>query len=516
MFKNLSLIARLSLIFFAFTLVNILLFWLATGSNQMRLIAERASLEMHRNIMAVEGRLQAAVRADAAKQRVEFYSAAGANNFILGAFKNAKGENPPDLIEFCVVTNSNVVLLNWPETAKKTELNPDEVQNIIKTLRLREFSSETFFSAPDVMAYRLTVYIPFVSDRGQDLILRSVFSMESMRAELARLLRLGASIVVLLLFLQVGLGFFLYRLIVRPLKELRVASQITGRGEFHQIEGYANRRDEIGILVSTFNKMSTDIRDQKATIRKNYEEIKQRDETMQHELMIAQHIQKSIFPKGEYPHKHALQYEPLYAVSGDFYDVFKLSDGSTGYLICDASGHGVPAALLTMMAKSAFAGLTQTMTDPGQIMAAANKHISLSLELTGQYLTAFFARISGSGFEYCNATHPEPIILKTDGSVTRLKSNGFYVGMMTDTPFEFESAKADLPTGAKLILYTDGITEARNKKGELFGMDRLATIAKAFARQNCEETRVGILREFHTFIEGVPVDDDVTLLILEA
>jgi hypothetical protein len=229
MFKNLSLTARLSLIFFAFTLINILLFWLATGSNQMRLIAERASLEMHRNIMAIEGRLQAAVRGDVTKQRADFYATPAANNFILAAFKNTRGENPPELIEFCVVTNSNAVLLNWPDTLKRTELNPDEVQNLIKTLRLREFSSETFFSAPDVMAYRLTVYVPFLNDRGQDLILRFVFSMENMRAELGRLLRLGASIVVLLLLLQVGLGFFLYRLIVRPLKALRVASQITGR-----------------------------------------------------------------------------------------------------------------------------------------------------------------------------------------------------------------------------------------------------------------------------------------------
>lgn len=515
MFRNLSLVARLSLIFFAFTLVNILLFWLATGSNQMRLIAERASLEMFRHITAVESRLQMAVRADPTRQRVEFYATPAAINFVLGAFKDPKGENPPGLTEFSVVTNSNAVLLAWPEAIKKSELNPEEVQNLIKTLRLREFSSETFFSAPDVMAYRLAVYIPFLSDRGQDLVLRAVFGMESMRMELSRLLRLGASIVVLLLLLQMVLGFLLYRLLVRPLKQLRVASQITGRGEFHLVEGYAGRRDEIGTLVSTFNKMSADIRDQKETIRKNYEAIKQRDETMQHELMIAQHIQKSIFPKGEYPHRHALQYEPLYAVSGDFYDVFALADGSTGYLICDASGHGVPAALLTMMAKSAFASLAQTLTDPGQIMAAANKQISLSLELTGQYLTAFFARISPSGFEYCNATHPEPIILKTDGTVTRLKSNGFYVGMMTDTPFEFESAKADLPPGAKLILYTDGITEARNKEGNLFGVDRLTTIAKAFARQNCDEIRTGILREFHAFIGEVPVEDDITLLILE-
>lgn len=513
MFRNLSLLSRLSLIFFAFTVVNIVLFWLATGSNQMRLIAERASLEMHRDITNIEQKLQILVRGDAQKQKVDFYRTPSAVSALQTIFQNKQNQLPTDLLEYNVITNSNSVLLNFNST--KSALGADELQNLIKALRLREFSSETFYSSPDVLLYRLTVYLPFVSEGGQDLILRVVFKMTSMEQELARFLRIGASIVGLLLLIQFGLGFFLYRLIVRPLKELRLASHITGRGDYHQLAGYEKRGDELGALIGAFNKMSTDIRDQKEIIAKNLAELKQRDDTMQHELMIAQNIQKSIFPRGDYPHKYALEYKPLFAVSGDFYDVYRFADGSVGYLICDASGHGVPAALLTMMAKSAFTTYASQLTDPGAIISQANKHISGSLELTGQYLTAFFARISGTSFEYCNATHPEPIILQPAGMVQRLKSNGFYVGMMADTPFEFETEKLELASGTKIILYTDGITEARNAAGELFSVQRLADIAERERDKTPEAIRDIILLELKNYIGNIPIDDDLTLLVLE-
>lgn len=510
MFRSMSLIGRLSLIFFAFTLINILLFWLATGSNQMRLIAEKASLEMHRTLVAVDQRLQTLARD---KNKADFYRDISSAPVLLAAFQNAQKATPPELIEFDIVSNANAVLQSWPKPGVRKELSPAELQNVIKSLRLKEFNNEPFFSAPDVMAYRLTVYMPFLSDRGQEILMRAVFSMDSLRAELARLMRLGAAIVVLLLLLQAALGYFLYRMIVRPLKELRAASHATGRGEFAQVEGYGGRRDEIGTLIQTFNKMSADIREQKETIRKNYEEIKTRDDVMQHELMIAQHIQKSIFPRGDYPHPVALEYKPLYAVSGDFYDVYQFADGSTGYLICDASGHGVPAALLTMMAKSAFSGFTQNLTDPGAIMNAVNKHLASSLELTGQYLTALFIRITKDEIQYCNATHPEPVVYAD--SAKRLKSNGFYLGMMADTPFEFETAALPRKQGMKIVLYTDGISEGKNAAGELFGSDRITRIVADSAAHSVDKVKENILAELGRFTGGAHAEDDVTLMILE-
>ncbi len=515
MFRNLSLIARLSLIFFAFTLINVLLFWLATGSNQMRLIAEKASLEMHRTIVGVEQRLVQITRSNTALQKVETYKGIAARNPILPAFHGKSGKVPPELMGFHIISGTGAVLTAWPEGNTLRELPPEELQNIVKTLRLREFNNEPFFAVPDVLRYTLTVYIPFANDRGQDLLLRAGFSMESMKTELSRLMRLGASIVVLLLLLQFALGFFLYRLIVRPLIRLRVASEITGRGEFYQLPGYDKRRDEIGTLVKSFNKMSADIRDQKETIRNNFEEIRSRDEMMQHELMIAQHIQKSIFPRAGFPHANAMEYRPLYAVSGDFYDVYNFAGGATGYLVCDASGHGVPAALLTMMAKSAFSTFAKPEKTAGEIMAAVNKHMAESLEMTGQYLTAFYFQLSEGKMQYCNATHPEPIVVDTQGNVARLKSNGFYVGMLTDTPFEFETSEIPVKKGVKIVVYTDGITEAKNPDGAQFGTERLTDVVARNKLSTAVEIRAAILADLAQFTGTAKPDDDLTLLVLE-
>lgn len=516
MLRHLSLTARLSLLFLLFTMANVVLFWLAVGSNQMRLLAENASLKMHRTIVGIEQKLVLATATNPLRRRGEFYRTAAAENLLAEIFREQAKPVPEGLVEYSVVSGSNAVLFAWPNKAATSELAPEEVQNIIKSTRLREFNNEPFYSAPDVLNYRLAVYLPFASDRGQYLILRVVFALDDMRVELARLLRLGIAVVVLMLIVQAALGFFLYRLVVRPLRELKIASQITGRGEFYQIPGYEKRSDEIGTLVAAFNTMSADIRDQKETIRQNFEEIRRRDEMMQHELMIAQHIQKSIFPRGEYPHPVSLQYQPLYAVSGDFYDVYQFDDGSAGYLVCDASGHGVPAALLTMMAKSAFANFARQFAEPGAVVQAANRHLAESLEMTGQYLTAFYVRVGAGKISYCNATHPEPLVVTPGSSEPMaLKSNGFYVGMLAEAPFDFQTATLEIPPGSKLVIVSDGITEARNPAGELYSMVRLKTVVAQHAAADVESLRKSILADLESFAEGHPPEDDATLLVIE-
>lgn len=516
MLRNLPLTARLSLIFFAFTMVNIILFWLATGSNQMRLLAENASLRMHRTILSFGQDLQTMAKAGGLRQRAEFYRTPAAANLMTEILQTGKDRSGATLTEYDVVSSLNQVYLSWPKANDRNELSAAEMQNVIKTLRLREFNNEPFYSFPDVLNYRLTVYIPFVNDRGQDLLVRAVFTLESMRAELGRLMRVGISIVVILLLIQVALGLFLYRLVVRPLKDLETASKITGKGNYHQIGGYQTRKDEIGTLIGTFNKMSTDLRDQKETIRKSYAEIQSRDEQMQHELMIAQHIQKSIFPRGENPHATAIEFRPLFAVSGDFYDVYRFADGSAGYLVCDASGHGVPAALLTMMAKSAFANFVQLHNDPGKVMQLVNEHLAASLEMTGQYLTAFYVRVYADRIEYCNATHPEPILLQAGSDEPLpLKSNGFYIGMLGEPPFAFESAQLPVAPGSKLFIFTDGITEARNAGGELYGTQRITETVRRLAAANASSARDQLLEDLAVFCGNTPAEDDLTLLVIE-
>lgn len=519
MFRRLSLTTRLSLLFFIFTLVNIFVFWLAIGSNQMRLLAEKATLQIDNSLSGVEAKLVVLLKNNPQARHEEFYKSKDAVKTVLALFETKERVVMQSLLELQVATEQNAVLMQWskePKAKPMTHLTTKEAQNTLKARRLKEFSNESFYSFPDVKNFRLTVYMPYLTQNGQYLLLRAVFSLEGLDVEVSRLLRLGAVVMGLLLVIQGILAFFLYRLLVRPLRELKIGSQITGRGDFHQIVGYEKREDEVGALVASFNKMSNDIKEQKATIAKNFEEIKARDEMMQHELTIAQHIQKSIFPKDEMPHKSSLTYKPLYAVSGDFYDVYSLPDGSTAYVVCDASGHGVPAALLTMMAKTAFASAIKQTQDAGKLLHEVNKQLSTSLEMTGQYLTAFFVRVYPQKIEYCNATHPEPLVLLPHSEeVYTLASTGFYVGMLSEPPFSYSSEVFDTSPGTRIILYTDGITEARNKEGELYGIARFkAAIQKARAL-DVDALRIALLDDLESFTQGNPLEDDVTLLVLE-
>ncbi|MCS6972569.1 MAG: SpoIIE family protein phosphatase [Leptospiraceae bacterium] len=510
--RKVPLTARLSLLLFLLILINTLIFWLAIGSNQMRLLAENASLHVHRLVTELDQRLQLALLAEPRRRNPPFYRTEEARRLLHAIFTDLPKSSSERLTEYSIISDQNTVYLSWP--TEHGQLGPEELQDLLRALRRRELSNERFYAAPDVLHYRLAVYLPFLQGANESLLIRAVFELSNIQQEFGRLMRLGLLVIALLLAVQIVFGAIIYQQLIKPLRALKKAATITGQGEFYQIVGYDKRQDEIGTLIAAFNKMSADIRDQKETIRRNYEEIKRRDEIMQHELMIAEQIQKSIFPKTEFPHPLAITHQPLYAVSGDFYDIYTLKDGSTAYLVCDASGHGVPAALLTMLAKSAFNTLAQQFSDPGEILTEANRHLATSLELTGQYLTAFLVKIYPDKIAFCNATHPEPLLLLTDGTIKSLPATGFYVGMLAEPPFPFETAVAGILPGSKLLVFSDGITEARSVAGEIYGANRLKEVAIQHAHKDAGALHEAILKNWQEFTAGCPIEDDVTLLVI--
>ena len=511
-----SLIARLSLLFFTVALINSVLFWVATGSNQMRLIAEKSTLHVQHELMVFRQHLNEFFKTNPTPFDTKFFQNQKTSKKF-GTFIQEIQNKNKDLIESILISdNSGKLLFDVDLNNKEKSVTPEDLQSIIKSIRLRDAKNETFFSRSDVGRYQISVFLPLSNIGETTLVLKLVYSMQSMREEYYRLIRLGVFVIGILLIIQIALAFFLYRLLIAPLRKLEKAAIIVGQGEYAHIGGFEKRVDEVGVLVVTFNRMSADIRDQKAIIQKNYEELKHRDEVMKHELMIAERIQRTIFPKDTDEQKLALYYRPLYAVSGDYYDVFNYPDGSMGFLICDASGHGVPAALLTMMAKSAFANQVHQISDPGELMSVVNQQIADSLELSGQYLTAFYIRIYPDGNAlYCNANHPSSLLVSADkAEASKLDSSGFYIGMMREVPFPFETRTTHLAPGQLLILYSDGITEAKNANDELFGESRLQTYAAEQFGKSPQEVCQKIRDRLSEFCPDDKLNDDVTLLVI--
>ncbi|MBV6493666.1 MAG: hypothetical protein LDLANPLL_01689 [Turneriella sp.] len=350
-------------------------------------------------------------------------------------------------------------------------------------------------------------------------MLSSTIPLESIQQELKSLLRLGLVMIALLLLVQAGVGWIIYKTLIKPIRNVSMAAGELSRGEFTQISYKTRRDDEIRTLVDSFNHMSSELQFKENTIRQNLASIKKKNDIAQFELNIAQKIQASIMP-AEKQVGHidwSIIYEPLYTVSGDYYDILRLSDGSVAIFIGDASGHGVPAAFLTIMAKIYFSSLVEKISDPAELLEQISVLMAAYLEMEGLYMTGFYLRIyPDNRAEYCNCIHPAPLILrKKTGTLELLPSSGFYIGILADDGRKNETRAIHLEPGDLIILYSDGITEAKNAAKKMFGLERLKTLVIQNSEKTSSELKKILRNELSTFCDGVALNDDLTIFIAE-
>ncbi len=212
----------------------------------------------------------------------------------------------------------------------------------------------------------------------------------------------------------------------------------------------------------------------------------------------------------------ALHWEPSAALGGDFCD-YVLAETGPAFLIADVSGHGASAAMLTGMVKLAFRAAVGKAYAPEVVM----QRIAASSALfpVGRYVSALSVRIhpESNTLEYVNAGHPPGLILRADGSLARIESTVPIVhpalAYHPETPRAIAFARGD-----RLVLYTDGILEARNASGEQFGSVRLeaALLVAAHAVIDGAALLVRLRAALATFAAGRPLEDDLTLVVIEA
>ncbi|MFN0171309.1 MAG: SpoIIE family protein phosphatase [Bryobacteraceae bacterium] len=234
------------------------------------------------------------------------------------------------------------------------------------------------------------------------------------------------------------------------------------------------------------------------------------------ELSLAREIQRSLAP-ASMPSTgwlRACGYSvPSYQVSGDSYDVIPLADGSWAAAVADVSGKGVSSALLACFLQGAFATAANTRSDPAQMMGMLNRFL---FERTGgeKYATVFCCTLEKIGLlRYVNCGHCAPILVAPSGELDLLDTTGFPVGLLADVTFE--SAERWLSPGHKLVIYSDGVTEAHGQGAEFYGLDRLRTAAAANASASAADLHKAILTHVAEFTQGTPQADDVTLVVLE-
>ncbi len=238
-------------------------------------------------------------------------------------------------------------------------------------------------------------------------------------------------------------------------------------------------------------------------------------ESIKSEYEQAFQIQQSLLPTSalEIPgYQVAGRSQPAELVGGDLYDYFKFDDGEFGFCIGDASGHGIPAALV---ARDVIIGLRMGIEKHMKMvhtLKKLNKVIYQSVYST-RFISLFFAEMELSGnIFFINAGHPSPFIVLKD-KVTNLDTTGLIFGAFPD--IELHRSYVKLERGGILVLYSDGILERQNKKGEEFNIDRLQNVVLQNKDKSADEILMLIFKTAHDFGKGKKWKDDATAIVIK-
>jgi sigma-B regulation protein RsbU (phosphoserine phosphatase) len=206
---------------------------------------------------------------------------------------------------------------------------------------------------------------------------------------------------------------------------------------------------------------------------------------------------------------------PTEEVSGDYYDWVKIFDDQIGLVIADVSGKGVPAALLMAFLRASLRAATHIGYSPHISMAKVNYLLWESIE-RNQFVTAFYGILDATNktLSYTNAGHNPPLLLDKDGNAKFIEKGSLPLGMFRDT--RYHEYYLTTEPGDVLVLYTDGVTEAQNSRGEEFGRMRLAEAARANQQLSARDLIVAVNNEVLEWTEGRGATDDATFFVIKA
>ncbi|MBX2860752.1 MAG: fused response regulator/phosphatase [Vampirovibrio sp.] len=267
-------------------------------------------------------------------------------------------------------------------------------------------------------------------------------------------------------------------------------------------------------------------------------ELYQRNLQVERELYVARQLQQSLLPpiikddESSEPDLDALPtfskchykndkvkisgvYLPCDALGGDLYDVIPFGNKSIGVSVADVSGHGVPAGFITAIFKSAFYRTTHNVEKPGDVFYQLNNEL-VKIIKTGDYITGIYCRLIDEGrrMEYTGAGHPYPMLYRAkDDTLVRLTENGTPLIWFAD--MEYPTVTVDLEPGDKILIFSDGITEMKNPRNELFGEEALEKLYLELVRKVPNRILDTMIEHLSDYTEGHPLEDDMSLVFIE-
>lgn len=345
----------------------------------------------------------------------------------------------------------------------------------------------------------------------------TVVSQGELEASILALSRSQAGLGAVGLALLVLVVAIIARSVTRPVQALSEAAATLASGKLDAPLPEVQGRDEVADLTRAFHRMRDDLRRHIADLA----ETTAARERMNGELRIAHDIQMGLVPKTfpPMPNRTDLDLfalmEPALEVGGDFYDFFPIDADRLVVAIGDVSGKGVPAALFMAVTRSFLRSAFRGETDPGRVLTRVNADLSENNE-SCMFVTLFCAviHLSDGWVDYANAGHNPPALVDAEGRITWLgKPGGPVAGYMPGAAYA--SGRIRLESKAFLLLYTDGVTEAMDAGGNLYGSARLAGKLASFRDRDCRACLASLFEDIRLYAAGTRQSDDITLLMFK-
>lgn len=310
-----------------------------------------------------------------------------------------------------------------------------------------------------------------------------------------------------------GAAFFLARILTRPIRVLVRDLRAVSRGNLdHQSQ--VSSSDELGDLARTFNMMTRNLR--------AAEEARMAQKTLEHELAVATQIQTRLLPH-EVPAVDGFDIAAYYLsakeVGGDYYDFIPVGPRHLGMVVADVSGKGIPAALVMTMTRSLLRMASENERSPAKALLQVNRLLSADMS-PGMFVTMAYlvVDLETHDVRLVRCGHNPPYLYRArTRQIVPLEPRGIAIGLDRRGPLfssELQVQRISLHAGDFLVLYTDGIVEGKNSRGDDYGDERLIEMLAAHAGGSSRDLIRIVMEDLEKHRHGEAQSDDVTLLVI--
>ncbi|TGM99593.1 PP2C family protein-serine/threonine phosphatase [Leptospira dzoumogneensis] len=307
-----------------------------------------------------------------------------------------------------------------------------------------------------------------------------------------------------------GINLSPYGLLIFTLSQSLVLSRRIARA-FRKSEILS---ENLRITNSALNILKDNL---EVLVREKTSELNHSLERIRKDLLVAQRIQKKLFPENVEAYKelkYAVKYLPRDEVGGDFYDIFEVSPGVYRIFLADATGHGVQAALVTMAIKAEYEGIKFGAKDPGFCLDLLDDKFQRKFSSLGTIFSSIIVDIYAreNRLVYASAGHPDQILVHSS-NLMNLRRTGAIIGLKNKK--SYENQELDFSNGDRMFLFSDGVFEQFNSKREAWGESRLRDRISELSDEPIENIPDIVMKDLDLWLGYSQPQDDISLIAIE-